>query len=110
TENHYLLLQEGQAHVDFSQLDGGLSDLIDTVDDLTLPSPELLDDYTNSTMLAFFEFHLTQNQDYAPYLQSSYVQYLGEDETFQAHLINQESSEAIQEMIEKFKLDNNIFR
>ncbi len=110
TENHYLLLQEGQAHVDFSQLDGGLSDLIDTVDDLTLPSSELLDDYTNVTMLAFFEVYIAQNKDYAPYLQSSYVQYLGEDEEFKAHLISQDSSEAIQKMIEKFRLENNIVR
>ncbi|MGK7941948.1 MAG: alpha/beta hydrolase [Crocosphaera sp.] len=109
TENHYLLLQEGQAHVDFSEVDGGLSDLIDTVDDLTLPSPELLDDYTNSTMLAFFEVYIAQNRDYTPYLESSYVQYLGEDEEFKAHLISKESSEAIQEMIEQFKSDYNIF-
>lgn len=110
TDNRYLLLQEGQAHVDFSQVDGGLSDLIDTVDDLTLPSPELLDDYTNATMLAFFEVHIAQNRDYVPYLQSSYVQYLGEDEEFKAHLISKESSEAIQEMIEQFRLENNIVR
>ena len=110
TENRYLLLQEGQAHVDFSEVDGGLSDLIDTVDDLTLPSPELLDNYTNATMLAFFEVYIAQNREYAPYRQSSYVQYLGENEEFKAHLISQKSSEAIREMIEKFKSDNNIFR
>ncbi|MDJ0579685.1 alpha/beta hydrolase [Crocosphaera sp.] len=110
TANSYLLLQEGQAHVDFSQVDGGLSDLIDTVDDLTLPSPELLDDYTNSTMLAFFELHLTKNQDYAPYLRANYVQYLGKDEEFKAHLISQDSSEALKEIIEQFRLNNNIFR
>ncbi len=108
TENRYLLLQEGQAHVDFSAMDGGLSDLIETVDDLTLPSPELLDNYTNATMLAFFEVYISQNSDYAPYLQSSYTQYLSEDEEFQAHLITKDSSEALQEMIEKFKSDNNL--
>ncbi|HAC64591.1 MAG TPA: dienelactone hydrolase, partial [Cyanothece sp. UBA12306] len=108
TENNYLLLQEGQAHADFSKVDGGLGDLIDTVDDLTLPSSELLDDYTNATMLAFFEVYIARNSDYVPYLRSRYVQLLGEDEEFKAHLISKDSLEALKEMIEKFKSDYNI--
>ena len=54
SSNTYLQLQEGQAHVDFSMLDAGISDMIETVGNLTLPAPNLLDDYTHSMALAFF--------------------------------------------------------
>ena len=106
----YLQLQEGQAHVDFSQLDAGISDLLETVASLTLPSPELLDDYTNSMMLAFFEVHINDNQDYQPYLQSSYAIYLSEGEDFQTDLITKASVESLDQAIEKFANERNIER
>ncbi len=42
-------------------------------------------------------------------VRSNYVQYLGQDEEFKANLISQDSSEALKEVIEQFRLDNNIF-
>ncbi len=107
TENRYLLLQEGQAHVDFSQLDAGLTDMIDTVPNLTLPSPVLLDNYTNVTMLAFFEIYIANNQDYRPYLQSSYVHYISQGQDFPAHLISGDSTEALRDIIKKYRSDNS---
>lgn len=43
-------------------------------------------------------------------VRSNYVQYLGQDEDFKAHLISQDSSEALKEIIEQFRLNNNIVR
>jgi hypothetical protein len=77
---------------------------------LTLPSPELLDDYTNSLMLAFFEVHLNDNPDYQPYLQSSYAIYLSEGEDFQTDLITKASAESLDQAIEKLTNERNIER
>lgn len=106
TENRYLLLQEGQAHVDFSQLDAGLTDMIETLPNLTLPSPVLLDNYTNATMLAFFEIYIVNNKDYKPYLQSSYVNYISQKQNFPAHLISGDSTEGLRKIIKQYQSDN----
>ncbi len=74
------------------------------------PSPELLDDYTNSMMLAFFEVHINDNQDYQPYLQSSYAIYLSKGEDFQTDLITKASAESLDQAIEKFTNERNIER
>ncbi|MGP0127859.1 MAG: alpha/beta hydrolase [cyanobacterium endosymbiont of Rhopalodia musculus] len=106
TENRYLLLQEGQAHVDFSQLDAGLTDMIKTLPNLTLPSPVLLDNYTNATMLAFFEIYIVNNQNYKPYLQSSYVNHISQKQNFPAHLISGDSTEGLRKFIKQYRLDD----
>ncbi|MDJ0508658.1 MAG: alpha/beta hydrolase [Crocosphaera sp.] len=104
----YLQLQEGQAHVDFSQLDAGLSDMIETAIDLTLPSPKLLDGYTNSMMLAFFEVYIRNNREYKAFLSSNYGQYLSQGQRFKTHLITEKSSDSLSQSIQKFIRDNNI--
>ncbi|MFM7439251.1 MAG: alpha/beta hydrolase family protein, partial [Snowella sp.] len=75
TPNKYLLMMEGQAHVDFSQLDAGITNAIESIAELTLPSPELLEDYSNAITLAFFEVYIANNPKYQIYLQSSYFKY-----------------------------------
>lgn len=105
-KNSYLQLQEGQAHVDFSQLDAGISDLITTVTNLTLPSPTLLDDYTNVMTLAFFETHLRNNSDFQVYLQAEYAQYLSEGQEFKTYLVSQKSIPEIRQVVQEF-LDKN---
>ncbi|MEA5534522.1 alpha/beta hydrolase [Crocosphaera sp. XPORK-15E] len=104
----YLQLQEGQAHVDFSQLDAGITDMLKMATDLTLPSPQLLDDYTNSMTLSFFEVYLHKNPEYLPFLSSAYANYLSEGQEFKTHLITEKSSESLNISIEKFIRDNNI--
>lgn len=106
----YLQLQEGQAHVDFSQLDAGITDMLETVASLTLPSPDLLDGYTNSLMLSFFKVYISENQDYEPYLQSSYAIYLSEGEDFKTDLITKVSAPKLDQVIGKFLAENNIDR
>lgn len=103
TPDKYLLMLEGQAHVDFSQLDAGITDLIDSVDELTLPSPDLLADYINAAGLAFFEVHIANNPDYRIYLQPAYFNYLSQGEEFKAYMITGASSDELTEVIERFR-------
>ena len=100
----YLQLQEGQAHIDFSELDAGITDMVEAFAQLTLPDPSLLDDYTNSMMLAFFEVYVSNNAEYRPYLQSSYAKYLSEGQEFKSYLITNASSEKLLEIIESLSL------
>lgn len=102
----YLQLQEGQAHVDFSQLDAGISDLIERVGNLTLPAPDLLDSYTNSMALAFFKVYLNNQDDYKIYLQSQYGQYLSEGQEFKNYLITKASALEIKNKYEQFVEEN----
>ncbi|AUC60249.1 Hypothetical protein AA637_03345 [Cyanobacterium sp. HL-69] len=102
----YLQLQEGQAHVDFSQLDAGISDLISTVTNLTLPSPVLLNEYTHSMMLAFFEVHQRNNENYKPYLQAGYAEYLSEGQEFKTYVVNEQSIPPLREVYQRF-VDQN---
>lgn len=106
SSNTYLQLQEGQAHVDFSELDAGITDLIETTGNLTLPTPDLLDNYTNSMMLAFFQVHLNDQQDYQIYLQSSYAQYLSQEQEFKTYLITKSSVPKLRSEYEEF-IQNN---
>ena len=102
----YLQLEEGQAHVDFAELDAGISNMLEKVTGLTLPSPDLLDNYTNSMMLAFFQVYINKDNNYRPYLQSSYTKYLSEKQEFKSHLISKASAEKLSEIFEKFIQDN----
>lgn len=104
--NVYLQLQEGQAHVDFSQLDAGITDLVKTVGNLTLPSPYLLDEYTNSMMLAFFQVHLRNKKDYKVFLQSNYAQFLSEGQEFKTFLITSTFLPELRDRFAQFLRDN----
>ena len=106
----YLQLQEGQAHVDFSELDAGITKTLKALGKLTLPNPRLLDDYTNSMMLAFFEVYISENKDYEPFLQSTYAVYLSEDQDFKTALISEASAEELNQAIDEFLAKNNLRR
>ncbi|MEM8779567.1 MAG: dienelactone hydrolase, partial [Cyanobacteria bacterium P01_G01_bin.49] len=109
TPNKYLVLIEGQAHIDFSNLDAGITDLINSVPELTLPNPELLSQYTNALMLAFFQTHLVNNSDYRVYLQANYTNYLSQKEIFKSYLITKESSDSLSQAIRRFQRQNGDF-
>ncbi|WP_017294198.1 alpha/beta hydrolase [Geminocystis herdmanii] len=102
----YFQLQEGQAHVDFSQLDAGITDLVNTVGNLTLPAPYLLESYTNSMALAFFQTHLQNDENYRVYLQSAYGKHLSEGQEFKTHIITDKSAPILQEKFAQF-INNN---
>jgi predicted dienelactone hydrolase len=108
TPNKYLLLQEGQAHVDFSQLDAGLSDIVSAHLNTTLPAPELLHKYTNSTLLAFFQTHLVEDDEYEVFLRPAYLAYLSLDQDFKAFMITAASSEELSQGIQEFRREKGI--
>ena len=106
--NKYLALQEGQTHIDVSSMDGGMSEVIESVEELTVPETQLLDDYTNATVLAFSEVYVANNEDYRPFLQSSYLQYLSEGQEFRTYLISENSSEDLSAAIDDFNRKEGI--
>ena len=108
TPNKYLLLQEGQAHVDVSAMDGGMSKVIESVEDLAIPETQLLADYTNATILTFSAVYVANNEDYLPFMQSSYLEYLSEGQEFKTFLITEASSEKLLDAIEQFRRDEGL--
>jgi predicted dienelactone hydrolase len=108
TPHKYLMMVEGQAHVNFTHLDAGMTKTIESVTHLTLPSQNLIANYINSMTLAFFEVYLNNNDDYRRYLQSSYAEYLSQNEQFRLNFISGASSDDLAAAIEKFKLEQKI--
>ncbi|MEG3436294.1 alpha/beta hydrolase [Pannus brasiliensis CCIBt3594] len=102
SEDKYLLMIEGQAHVDFSVLDAGLTQTIESAIDLTLPSPYLIDTYANALSLAFFQIHLRDDRQFRPLLQAAYTAYLSEGQQFKCFLITRASSAGLDRSIAEF--------
>ncbi len=110
TPNKYLVLGEGQAHVDFSLLDAGLQSTIESVGNFTLPSPDLIANYASSLLVGFLGTYIdTDNREtYRPYLQSEYTAYLSQGEEFKLSLISGASSSKLTQSIDTFNRDYNI--
>jgi predicted dienelactone hydrolase len=106
----YLVLSNGQAHVDFSQLDAGISDLLGSMGDLTLPSPDLLNTYRDGLLVPFFEVYLSQNPEFKPFIESysSYAQYLSQGQEFKIYLISGKSSQALVNEIQQFRASRGL--
>ncbi|MGF1518923.1 MAG: alpha/beta hydrolase [Nodosilinea sp.] len=88
TKNRSLALIEGQAHVDLSALDAGLSHLLTTVPGLALAEPEVIERYMNAIGLAFVGRYVARRPDYDLYLRSGYATYLSQSEVFRAFMVN----------------------
>lgn len=99
----YLMLSEGQAHVDFSQLDAGISQTLDSLSDLTLPSPDLLNDYGNALSLAFFETFVAGKTDYDIFLSPAYTEYISQD-PFGLYLLDETQEENLIQVLEEVGL------
>ena len=108
TPQKYLVMFEGQAHVDFSQLDAGVTQVIQSVPGLTLPTPQLLKQYFNAVTVAFAEVYVAKNPKYRAFLQPSYLQYLSQGQPFKAFMITAASSDPLNQAIEAFKTQNNL--
>ena len=104
----YLYLEQGEAHVDISQLDGGASQLLKIIPRLNLPAPRLLQSYSNGMIVAFYQVHIAQNSDYLPYLSPAYFSYLSENQDFKAFLVTEESTNELVEMITQFEKNNGL--
>ncbi|MBD2106825.1 alpha/beta hydrolase [Nodosilinea sp. FACHB-13] len=88
TENRSLALIEGQAHIDFSALDAGLSHLLSALPGLTLAEPEVIDRYMNALGLAFVGRYVARRPEYGLYLRSGYDSYLSQGEPFRLFMVN----------------------
>jgi predicted dienelactone hydrolase len=95
----YLVIIEGQAHVDFSQMDAGITDTINSFEQLILPTPELIDSYANSGIVAFFEVYIANNPDFKVYLSSAYFHYLSGEEPFRSYLIDGSAAESLEQKL-----------
>ena len=109
TANRYLSLQEGDTHADIWELDAGIAELIDNFTYLSLPEAELLTSYNQALILAFLEVHLLDNEDYRPYLQSAYADYLSQGQEFKNFLITNASTEGLEKAIARFKAKHSSF-
>ncbi|MEA5450646.1 alpha/beta hydrolase [Leptolyngbya sp. CCNP1308] len=88
TENRSLALIEGQAHIDFSALDAGLSRLLSTLPGLTFAEPEVIDRYMNALGLAFVGRYVARRPEYGLYLRSGYDSYLSQGEPSRLFMVN----------------------
>lgn len=106
----YLVLSDGQAHIDFSQLDAGISDLLGSMGDLTLPSPDLLNTYRDGLLVPFFEVYLSKNPEFKPFIESysSYAQHLSQGQEFKIYLISGKSSQALVDEIQQFRASRGL--
>lgn len=76
TDDKYFALVEGQAHVNFSKLDAQMQAVLDSLPDLSLPNQEVIDTYGNAFLVAFAEVYTAKNEQFRPYLTSSYANYI----------------------------------
>lgn len=111
SENRYLFVIEGQAHVDVATLDIGLQEVINSIENITLPYPALIHKYESAMVTAFFGVYLLEEEaTYQPYLQSSYAAYLSQGQEFKAFLITNASTEELNARIEQFNRENPLPR
>ncbi|BAQ64110.1 alpha/beta hydrolase [Geminocystis sp. NIES-3709] len=99
TPDKYWMLVEGQAHVNFNKLDGGIKQALDSTVNLALPSQDLISSYVKGVSVAFFEVHLKNNPNFRNYLQSSYGQYLSENQEYKLDFITNASSDKVKTAI-----------
>ena len=76
TDDKYFALVEGQAHVNFTKLDAQMQAVLDSLPDLTLPNQKVIDTYGNALLVAFAEVYTAKNEEFRPYLTSSYAYYI----------------------------------
>lgn len=113
TESRSLALIEGQAHVDLSALDAGLSNFLTALPGLTLAAPEVIDRYLNALSLAFVGRYVARRPEYSLYLRSGYAEYLSQGEPFDLFMVNagievdQELVEPLEEQLEELVLPND---
>jgi predicted dienelactone hydrolase len=100
TQPRYLVLMEGQAHVDISELDVGLAQTLNSISGLTLAPSEQLNEYTKTLTVAFYESFVARKPDYQLYMRSAYANYLSQNQEFKIYLISQGSAEDLGRPIE----------
>lgn len=110
TPDKYWILLEGQAHVNFTKLDAGISETLNSTLHFTLPSQNTIYNYVKGTSVAFFEVYVRQNdqssEQFRPYLNPAYAQYLSGQQEFKLDLITDKSSSQLLELVNKFRAEH----
>lgn len=88
--------------MNISNLDAGIGSLIDFFAYLSLPESALLTSYNQAFLLAFLEVHLLDNEDFLPFMQSAYAEYLSQGKEFKNFLITNASTKSLEEAITRF--------
>ncbi len=110
SQQKYFALAEGQAHVDFSQLDAGATAMVKSLGDFTLPSPDLLHSYRNGLIVPFLQVYVANDQSYQPFLTSiaQYSQYLSQGQQFKLFVISEASVPPLVQALEDFARLHNL--
>ena len=108
SQEKYLSLFEGQAHVDFSKLDVNISNTIQSLEQVTLPEPSVLQSYGASLIIPFYLVHIAKEEGFRPYLDSAarYAQDMSQDQEFKFYVITEESVPELEQDIKIFQLRN----
>jgi predicted dienelactone hydrolase len=96
----YLVLMEGQAHIDISDLDVGLAQMLNSIEGLTLAPSEQLTEYAKALSVAFYETFVARKPDYQLYMRSAYADYLSQNQDFKIYMISEGSAEDLGRPIE----------
>jgi len=102
TPDKYLALAKGDTHFNFAVLDPETTQILNSLASLAVPQPELIDSYTHSMSLAFFEVYITEKIEYSYYLKSSYAQYISK-EPFPLYLVNNSGVSELNKALEEIK-------
>jgi len=98
---------EGQAHVNFTELDASLTQTLNATLHLVLPSQNLLYDYVKGTSVAFFETYIRANPQtpdrYRVYLNPAYAEYLSAGQTFKLDMVAAKSAPRLRQLVEEFR-------
>ncbi|GCL54233.1 hypothetical protein NIES3806_15700 [Microcystis aeruginosa NIES-3806] len=104
TPDKYLAMVEGQAHVNFTELDAGMQKTLKSVVNITLPDQNLIGDYAGALFVAFFEVYIADNDKFRPFLLSSYAEYLSQGQKFKLDFITAASDQKLSQLIEKLRV------
>jgi predicted dienelactone hydrolase len=104
TPDKYLAMVEGQAHVNFTQLDPGIQKTLDSVGNLTLPSQNVIGKYAGALLVSFFEVYTAGNEQYRPFLRSSYAEYLSQGQEFKLDFISAASSDDLSALVRRLQV------
>jgi predicted dienelactone hydrolase len=106
TSDKYITLIEGQAHLDFGELDDNLRQKLTSLAKVELAKPELINRYNNATILAFFQVYISGREMFRNYLKPSYTAYLSKNQQFKFYLINYTLGNQLSKTIDKFQWRN----
>lgn len=104
TEKYFFFVQ-GQAHINFSNLDGHSRALLDAFDYITLPQQDILDQYANIYTVAFFGRYLLNDPSFADYLTPAFSRYISQP-PHEVYLVNQAAENRLSELFNRYRPNN----